>query len=245
LSLRISERIRVHEATLSALDTRIKNREGDQWFDVRVEDGMKTLGELESEREHYRGRVLQLTLLRDGLAADEIYALGSADLRLADLIPNDCPDVSTMPEERCVDDRRTMAIDGLKLTISGHELRRLLEQRMRDHARRAERWRAEQARTPEQETDDQPVAEPSAQRGRAGDWRAAFDHPDRVEAGVSIVNGISRSVTCCPRSPDGSSRRNTKSARASDSSWNDSPRGLANYRRWTLPSPRGRQAVTT
>jgi hypothetical protein len=39
LSVRVSERIKVHEATISALDARTKDREGDQWFDVRVEDG--------------------------------------------------------------------------------------------------------------------------------------------------------------------------------------------------------------
>jgi hypothetical protein len=53
LSHRIAERIRMHEVTTSALDMRIKQREGDQPFDVRPEDGFKTLGELENERQHY------------------------------------------------------------------------------------------------------------------------------------------------------------------------------------------------
>jgi hypothetical protein len=41
-------------------------------------------------------------------------------------------------------------IDGLKLTVSGEELRTLLEQRMDDHLRRADRWKREQARAPEE-----------------------------------------------------------------------------------------------
>jgi len=55
LSHRIAERIRMHEATISALDARISQRAGDQPFDIRAEDGYKTLGELLSEREPYRG----------------------------------------------------------------------------------------------------------------------------------------------------------------------------------------------
>ena len=39
-------------------------------------------------------------------------------------------------------------IDGLKLTVTGKELRTLLEQRMDDHLRRADRWKREQARAP-------------------------------------------------------------------------------------------------
>jgi hypothetical protein len=46
-------------------------------------------------------------------------------------------------------------IDGLKLTVSGEELRTLLEQRMDDHLRRADRWKREQARAPEEQTEDE------------------------------------------------------------------------------------------
>jgi hypothetical protein len=48
-------------------------------------------------------------------------------------------------------------IDGLKLTISGEELRTLLEERIADHDRSAEHWRREQTRTQEDETEDAPL----------------------------------------------------------------------------------------
>jgi hypothetical protein len=65
-------------------------------------------------------------------------------------------------------------IDGLKLTVTGEELRTLLEQRIEDHLRRAERWKHEQARTPEQQTEDEPllpdhICENEAERH---EWRA-------------------------------------------------------------------------
>jgi hypothetical protein len=48
-------------------------------------------------------------------------------------------------------------IDGLKLTVTGKELRTRLERRIEDHLRRAERWKREQARTPEEQTEDEPL----------------------------------------------------------------------------------------
>ena len=48
-------------------------------------------------------------------------------------------------------------IDGLKLTFSGEELRKLLEERIANHTGCAERWRWEQSRTKESETDDAPL----------------------------------------------------------------------------------------
>jgi hypothetical protein len=51
---------------------------------------------------------------------------------------------------------RTMT-DGLKLTFSGVELRRLLEERIADHQRCADRWTHEKSRTPEDETEDAPL----------------------------------------------------------------------------------------
>src|SRR5262245_23958177 len=48
-------------------------------------------------------------------------------------------------------------IDGLRLTISGEELRRLLDERIEDHERCVARWKREQARTPEEQTEDQPL----------------------------------------------------------------------------------------
>jgi hypothetical protein len=48
-------------------------------------------------------------------------------------------------------------IDGLKLTISGEELRTLLEDRIAEHNGAADHWRREQARTPESQTDQAPL----------------------------------------------------------------------------------------
>ena len=53
LSGRIGERIRAHEMAIAALDARLAQRRGDQEFDVRAEDGFKTVGELENERQQY------------------------------------------------------------------------------------------------------------------------------------------------------------------------------------------------
>ena len=65
-------------------------------------------------------------------------------------------------------------IDGLKLTMTGVELRALLEQRVADHLRHAERWQRELARTPEEQTEDEPllpdhICENEAERH---EWRA-------------------------------------------------------------------------
>ena len=48
-------------------------------------------------------------------------------------------------------------IDGLKLTFSGEELRKVLEERIAYHDKCAERWRREQLRTKEDETEDAPL----------------------------------------------------------------------------------------
>ena len=66
-------------------------------------------------------------------------------------------------------------INGLQVTIPGEEVQRLLEQRMEDHRQRAEWWKREQARTPEEQTEDQPalpehICENEAERH---EWRAA------------------------------------------------------------------------
>ena len=82
---------------------RIKQREGDKPFDVRPEDGFKTLGELENERQHYRDRVLCLTLLRDNIVAGEADVLDRTDLRLAELISPDHAVASETPDDNGVD----------------------------------------------------------------------------------------------------------------------------------------------
>lgn len=51
---------------------------------------------------------------------------------------------------------RTM-IDGLNLTFSGDELRKLLEDRIAAHNRSADRWQRERSRTKESETEDEPL----------------------------------------------------------------------------------------
>ena len=48
-------------------------------------------------------------------------------------------------------------IDGLKLMISGGELHKLLEDRIADHQRQADRWTQENSRTSEDETEDAPL----------------------------------------------------------------------------------------
>jgi hypothetical protein len=185
LSRRIAERVRVHEAAVAALDERIARRAGDASFDVRPEDDFKTRGELESERQHYRDRITELMLLRDNLTAGEVYALSHADLRLAELISSDSPGAPEISELRSVDESNAV-VDGLKLRISGAELRKLLDERIRNHQRRAEWWEREQARTPAEQTEDEPLlpdqmCENEAERH---DWRArvlAFIH-DHVDS---------------------------------------------------------------
>jgi hypothetical protein len=188
LSDRIAERIRMHEAAISALDTRIEQRKGDQPFDVRSEDGFKTPGDLQHERQQYRDRVLCLTLLRDNLIDGEVYALDRADLRLADLVSPDCAVASEISDDRGREHSEKPAIEGLKLTMAGEEVRGLLEHRMNDHRRRADRWIYEQARTPEQQTEDEPPLpdEMCANEAERHTWRADVlgfirDHVDSAE----------------------------------------------------------------
>jgi hypothetical protein len=79
-------------------------------------------------------------------------------------------------------------IEGLKLTVTGEELQTLLAQRMEEHQRRAEGWKREQARTPEQETDDEPLLPDHmcANEAERHEWRADVlgfirDHIDSSE----------------------------------------------------------------
>jgi hypothetical protein len=190
LADRIAERIQMHEATISAVDVRIKQREGDQSFDVRVEDGFKTLGEPETERHQYRDRVCCLTLLRDSVVREEMYTLDKRDLRLAELISTDCAGPSESSDDRDVlhDCGMHMPIEGLKLTMRGVEVRKLLEERIDEHQRRADRWKREQARTPEQQTEDEPLLPDHmcANEAELHEWRAMVltfihDHIDSAD----------------------------------------------------------------
>jgi hypothetical protein len=89
LCRRITERLDVEETQVAALDARIKRRDGDQPFDIRVEDGLSTLAELKAEREQHSDRVRQLSLVRDSVIPDELYVLSRADLQLAGLIASE------------------------------------------------------------------------------------------------------------------------------------------------------------
>jgi hypothetical protein len=77
-------------------------------------------------------------------------------------------------------------INGLQLTIPGEEVRQLLEQRMEDHRQRADWWKREQTRTPDEQTEDAPlmpehICENEAERH---EWRVAVLEfiRDRIES---------------------------------------------------------------
>ena len=48
-------------------------------------------------------------------------------------------------------------IDGLKVTVTGEELRTLLQKRIEEHLRSAEHWQREQERRPEEQTEHHPL----------------------------------------------------------------------------------------
>jgi hypothetical protein len=191
LGRRIGARIREHQSKIGALEARLKEREGDLSIDVRAEDDFKTIGEQRSEREQYMGRVLTLSLLRDNLIAGESYTLSKVDLRLAELIPPDPDDEDESSTGTLVEYRRAQpaaAIDGLKLTLTGKQVQDLLQERIEAHEGRSEWWKHEQARTPEDQTEDAPLlpehmCEHEAERHA---WRAEVltfvrDHLDAFE----------------------------------------------------------------
>jgi hypothetical protein len=66
-------------------------------------------------------------------------------------------------------------IEGLTLTVSGEELRSLLQQRVIEHQERAARWKHEQTRTAEDQTEDAPLLpdEMCANEEERHEWRAA------------------------------------------------------------------------
>lgn len=84
-------------------------------------------------------------------------------------------------------------IDGLKLTFSGSELRTILDQRVRRHEERTDRWTAETLRTADDQTDEEPLlpthmCENEAERHA---WRAdvlAFIR-DHIDAGETYRLG--------------------------------------------------------
>jgi hypothetical protein len=155
LSRRLTDRIRTHEARVATLDARLEARRDDLPFDIRDEDGFKTVPELRAEREHYAARAATLALLRESLVMEERYVLGKIDMQLAELITVDHIDydeIPTMPVKQPAE-----IINGLKLTFSGEELRERLKERLEERQRRAEWWEKESARTPEEQTIGRPL----------------------------------------------------------------------------------------
>ena len=65
-------------------------------------------------------------------------------------------------------------IEGLKLTIPGEDIRRLLKERAQEHRDRADRWTRERARTKEDETEDEPLLPDHmcANEAEEHEWRA-------------------------------------------------------------------------
>jgi hypothetical protein len=184
---RIGERIRVHEAAIGVLDVRIRRRGSDWFSEMKRDDDVEAIAALEHERQHYRDRVLTLTLLRDNIVTEEVYALDRTDLHLAELIASDRGDRCQMRDRGTVGQSEKPAVDGLKLTIPGDELRGLLQQRMDHHQRRAERWQHEQTHAPEQ-VDDAPLLPAGSCTHQAArhTWRAEVlgfirDHIDAAE----------------------------------------------------------------
>jgi hypothetical protein len=82
-------------------------------------------------------RAGELALIRDHLVQGETYSLGLPDLRALDLVPGEA--TNNAPR----------VIDGLKLTLSGSELRALLADAAKARLRLADHWKKEAARSPD------------------------------------------------------------------------------------------------
>lgn len=167
----ISQRLQERTARADALDARIQEREGDQPYDVRPSDGLETLGELVEQRDAHRRRMFALRVMRDHILSDQGMTLGAADLRAADLIESDPepPHAVDGPIEYL----RRPRTDGLKLTFSGMELHELLDERIESHQSSAAWWRREAARTPEEQSEDEPMLPEEMCRNEAArhEWR--------------------------------------------------------------------------
>ena len=75
----IGEAIATWGSELTALEGRIKARDGDRPFDVRADDGFASLEELETKRTQICDRVTQLELLRDSVISSDEHALSKSD----------------------------------------------------------------------------------------------------------------------------------------------------------------------
>ena len=182
LASRIAERVQVHEREKTELAERIGQRAGDMPYDIRVGDGLDTLGELQSRHAFHSERATQLRLIQTHLIGSETYTLNLADLRGADLA---APDVGasegahagfTLPHQRPIlgSSSEARTIQGLTLTMPGVELQDLLKHGIRNHEDRARRWKREEARTPEEETEDEPLRPTQICKNEAErhEWRA-------------------------------------------------------------------------
>jgi hypothetical protein len=79
-------------------------------------------------------------------------------------------------------------VDGLMLTISGEELRRLFDGRIVEHRRRAKWWKREETRLPEEQAEDEPLLPDHmcVNEVQRHEWRAAVlgfirDHIEPAE----------------------------------------------------------------
>jgi hypothetical protein len=84
------------------------------------------------------GRAGELALLRDHLVQGETYTLSLADLRALDLVGGEATD------------NAGRIVDGLKLTMTGVELRTLLVDAAKARVRLADHWKREAARAPDE-----------------------------------------------------------------------------------------------
>ena len=82
-------------------------------------------------------RAGELALFRDHLIQGETYTLSLADLRALDLVAGEATD------------NAGRVIDGLKLTMTGGELRALLVDAAKARVRLADHWKKEAARAPD------------------------------------------------------------------------------------------------
>jgi hypothetical protein len=72
------------------------------------------------------------------------------------------------------DIQAAVIVDGLKLTLTAEELRKRLTERIDVHERRAKYWQKEAKRTPEEQTEENPVLPPEMCDNEAEQelWRA-------------------------------------------------------------------------
>ena len=128
LGERLADRIRIHQSKATALEERISRRTGDLPFDIRAGDGLETFGELQSAHELHRDRAAQLAVLRDGLSGDETYVLTMADLQAADLAQRASSEGGNRRDADVVEQCSSAPVDGLRVTISGARLEKMLEE---------------------------------------------------------------------------------------------------------------------